>query len=52
MVRWRTREEREEWRDQHIEGCARRALVAGVRVPGEHVVEFLEVDVCEVVFEA
>jgi hypothetical protein len=51
VVRCRAREEREERSDQRVDGCARRAFVAGFGVPGEHFVEFFEVDVCEVIFE-
>ena len=51
VVRWRTREEREERSDQRVDGYARRAFVASFGVPCEHFVEFFEVYVREVIFK-
>jgi hypothetical protein len=35
-----------------VEGCARRRLATSFRVVGEHLVELLKINVCEMVFEA
>jgi hypothetical protein len=52
VIGWRASEQCEEGSDKCVERRGRRTFVARLRVPGKYLVEFFEINICEVIFEA